>query len=194
MIRTILPPLLMLAALGGCVPVTVNVIFTQERIDSAAANIEDLVRGAQRPPAKRPEAETPPAPPAPRSWAPRLGPAVAEAQTPELRVRTPEVMAAVESRRARLGELTAAMTRGCIGENNQGLVETRPGTDCAAGVAGLVAAENRDRAVLQKTLMEQNKMPPGETPKVQAGFARANRERAPAGTWVQDPGGQWTRK
>ena len=180
--------------LAGCLAVTINVTFPQEKIDSAAANIEDLVRTPK-------EAPTSPAPPAPpRSGGGTmligvLGPTPAEAQVvPELKTRTPEVSAVIESRRARFSALAAAATRGCLGENNQGLTDVRPGTGCGADVAALVAAENRDRMVLYRTLVAQNNMPPGDLARVQAGFAKAHRDKAPAGAWVQDDAGQWSRK
>lgn len=180
---------------AGCLAVTINVTFPQEKIDSAASSIEDLVRSPE-PPAATPK----PAPP--RSDAPAVGVVAtgpfgvsrAEAQVPELKTRTPEVMAAIESRRARYGELSAALAKGCLGENNQGLVEARPGSGCPSNVGALVSAENRDRMLLYQTLVQQNNMPPGDLPRVQAGFAKANRERAPAGAWIQDDAGQWSRK
>src|SRR5437879_13827710 len=78
------------------------------------------------------------------------------------------------------------MTKGCIGENNLGLLEARPGTGCPATVPALVSAENRDRMVLYRTLVEQNNMPPGDLARVQAAFAKAHRDKAPAGASVQD--------
>jgi uncharacterized protein YdbL (DUF1318 family) len=182
--------------LAGCVALTINVTFPQESIDRAASSIEDLVRTPKEPPAAPPPTAPGSAPVSPtgrlRHW---LEPAAAEAQPlPELKTRTPEVMAIIESRRARWGELSAAMARGCVGENNQGLVEVRPGPGCPANLADLVAGENRDRQALYRTLVEQNHMPPADLARVQTGFARENRARAPAGTWVQDAGGAWTRK
>lgn len=188
--------------LAGCVAVTINVSFPQEKLDSAAASIEDLVR---TPGAATPSAP-PPAPAGPGrseglgsgmavalvSW---LGPARAEAQeVPELKTRTPEVMASIESRRARFPQVAAAKTRGCLGENRQGLVEVRPGPGCGPDVGALATAENRDRMVLYETLVQQNHMPPGDLARVQAAFARTHREHAPAGTWVQNDAGQWSRK
>ena len=180
--------------LAGCLAVTINVQFPQEKIDNAASNIEDLVRTPK-------EAPTSPAPTAPpRSGGGAmliglLGPTTAEAQVvPELKTRTPEVSAVIESRRARYSELSAAEARGCIGENNQGLLDVRPGAGCGANVAALVTAENRDRMVLYRTLVAQNNMPPGDLARVQAGFAKAHRDKAPAGAWVQDDAGQWSRK
>jgi uncharacterized protein YdbL (DUF1318 family) len=176
------------------VAVTINVTFPQETIDHAASGIEDLVRSpAPPPPPKRDGAA--PARPLTTGWRAWPGPAVAEAQPlPELKTRTPEIMAVIESRRARYGALAAALARGCLGENHRGLLEVRPGDACPGNLATLVEAENRDRMVLYRTLVEQNNMPPGDLARVQTGFARAHRERAPTGAWVQDDGGHWSRK
>jgi uncharacterized protein YdbL (DUF1318 family) len=202
------PTWLSLLALAGCVALTVNVTFPQEKIDSAASSIEDLVREPNPPPADGPK-------PAPRSDVPRapgaidgstgavhvvarwptwLGPARAEAQVPDLKTRTPQVMAVIESRRTRYPEVRAAMAKGCVGENNQGLLEARPAQGCPPNVGALVEAENRDRMVLYRTIVEQNNMPPGDLTRVQSGFARAHRDRAPAGAWVQEEGGKWLQK
>jgi len=189
------------ASAAGCVAVTINVTFPQEQIDSAASSIEELVRtppvapSTPAPPGKRDGAG--PGAPGARvegaAWA-WLAPAVAEAQVPELKTRTPEITAVIESRRARYSRVEAALAAGCLGENNQGLLEPRPGSNCPPDVAALAADENRDRMVLYRTLVEQNKMPPGDLTRVQAAFARANRDRAPAGVWVQDEAGRWSRK
>lgn len=187
---------------SGCLAVTVNVTFPQEKIDDAAASIEDMVRSPKSPPASvpaRPSGSSTGAEGRVRASSPWpvwawLGPAVAEAQVPSLKTETPEIRASVESRRARLPALSAAMAQGCVGENNQGLVEVRPGSGCSADVSALVVAENNDRTLLYRTLLEQNNMPASDIGRVQAGFARAHRQRAPAGAWIQDDGGQWARK
>jgi uncharacterized protein YdbL (DUF1318 family) len=180
--------------LAGCVAVTINVSFPQEKIEGAAQSIEDLVRTPQEPP-KDAAPDKRGVAPRPATWLGWLGPSTAEAQAPpELKTRTPEVMAVIESRRARFSELNAAETMGCIGENNQGLVEPRPGPGCPGNVGALVSAENRDRMVLYRTLVEQNSMPPGDIARVQAAFGKINREKAVPGTWVQQETGEWTRK
>lgn len=181
-------------ALAGCVAVTINVTFPQEHLENAASSIEDLVRTpSPTPPAPAPRRDgARPRPVAVVAW---LAPAAAEAQTvPELKTRTPEVLAAIESRRARYPQLAAAMTRGCLGENNQGLVDPRPGPGCGPETAALVSGENRDRMVLYQILVQQNNMPPAELPRVQAAFAKVSRDKAPAGAWIQDERGQWVRK
>jgi uncharacterized protein YdbL (DUF1318 family) len=183
---------------SGCVPVTVNVYFPQEKIDSAAESIEDLVRVEKGgkpttpPPAKKDDKEG--RLPASGLWLALLTPAPAEAQVPNLKTRTPEVMASIESRRARLPQIQEWKGKGCIGENAQGLVEARPGQGCGPESGALIDAENRDRMTLYQTLLQQNSMPPSELVKIQAGFAKARRERAQSGEWIQAESGQWTRK
>ncbi len=186
-----------LLAVSSCVPVTVNVYFPQEKIDSAAGNIEDLVRvekgGKPAPPPPKKDDKQGWLTPAGR-WLALLAPARAEAQVPDLKIRTPEVMASIESRRQRFPQLQQWKGRGCIGENAQGVVEARPGHGCGPEAGALIEAENRDRMTLYRTLLQQNNMPPGDLAKVQAGFARANRERAQSGEWIQIETGQWMRK
>lgn len=191
-----LGPLALAVWLSGCLAVTVNVTFPQEKIEGAASSIENSVRGGGVPPVPK----TPPPPgrqgaaPSRSWWAAFAAPAVAEAQVPELKTLTPEVRAIVESRRARYPPLAAAMESGCLGENNQGLVEPRPGSGCPPNVGALAAAENADRMRLYRTLVEQNNMPAGDIVRVQAAFAKTNRAAAPSGTWIQDESGQWSRK
>jgi uncharacterized protein YdbL (DUF1318 family) len=186
-----------LLAASSCVAVTINVTFPQEKIEGAAASIEDLVRGGK---------EGPPAPPPAKkdgkkgglepsiSWLALLAPAVAEAQVPELKTRTPEVMASIESRRQRFPQVQQWKSRGCVGENAQGLLDARPGQGCGPEVGGLIDAENRDRMTLYRTLLQQNNMPPGDLARVQAAFAKVNRDKAAPGEWIQTETGQWTRK
>lgn len=188
---------------AGCVSVTINVSFPQEKLESAASSIEDLVGGGAGSPSKAPQEGAPPAPEKPQSLAPARGatwfgwlaPSVVEAQAvPELKTRTPEVMAAIESRRRRNAEIDRAERAGCLGENLQGLVEARPGQDCPSNLGVLVSGENGDRMFIYRTLVEQNNMPPADISRVQAAFAKTRREKAPPGTWIQLENGQWTRK
>jgi uncharacterized protein YdbL (DUF1318 family) len=193
-------PLAAALVLGGCLAVTVNVSFPQEKLDNAASSIEDLVRtpktapgGTTPAPSTTPGRQGALTPAALLAWI-VPAPAEAQVQAPELRTRTPEVLAVIESRRTRYPQLAAQMSAGCIGENNQGLVDPRPGSACPPTVAALVATENVDRMKLYRTLVEQNNMPPAELGRVQATFGRKNREAAPPGTWVQNDDGTWVRK
>jgi len=184
--------------LHGCLSVTVNVAFPQEKLEGAAASIEDMVGSgppaapAPAAPARKPEGQAPAPARGRLVW---FQPAVVEAQeVPELRTRTPEVMAAIESRRKRRPELDAAARTGCLGENKDGLVDARPGQSCPPTLGQLVAAENADRMFLYKTLVAQNSMPAGDITRVQAAFAKVRREKAAPGTWIQLENGQWIRK
>jgi uncharacterized protein YdbL (DUF1318 family) len=190
----------------ACVAVTINVTFPQEKIDSAAADIEDMVRGPKEPGNSGAPPATPPATPTtpkePRGAVPGRGgwrawflPTVVEAQeAPRLKTRTPEVNAAIESRRGRYAAVRAAMAQGCLGETARGLIEAREGQDCPANLPGLIKDENRDRMFLYRTIVEQNNMPPEDLARVEAGFARAHRDRAVPGSWLQDDSGRWYRK
>ncbi|MBI4610331.1 MAG: YdbL family protein [Candidatus Rokubacteria bacterium] len=188
---------LALGLLTGCLAVTINVTFPQEKIEKAASSIEDLVRGGKEgppvkpPPAKEEKRGDHPGFRRTLGW---LAPTPAEAQVPELRTRTPEVMASIESRRQRFPQVQQWKERGCLGENAQGLLEARPGQGCASEVAALIAAENRDRMTLYRTLLQQNNMPPADLARVQAAFAKVNRERAARGEWIQTEDGRWVRK
>lgn len=183
--------------LTACVPVTVNITFPEKQLEGAATRIEDMVRSPENP--------KPPAPPkkGPQSglgdrllaW---LGPREAEAQSvdvvPEIRVQTPQLMKAIESRRARNAQIEQWKAKGCLGETNQGLLETRPGSGCGGEAGGLVGAENADRNFIYETLMQQNKMPASQAPRVRAAFAKVNRDLARPGEWIQQPSGQWVKK
>jgi uncharacterized protein YdbL (DUF1318 family) len=113
---------------------------------------------------------------------------------PDVRVRTPELMKAIESRRARNGQIEPWKARGCIGETNRGLVEARPGQGCSGEVGQLVAAENGDRQYIYQTLMQQNNIPASDAPRVGAAFAKANHDRAKPGEWIQQENGQWVKR
>jgi uncharacterized protein YdbL (DUF1318 family) len=201
---------LLAVLLAGCVSVTINVHFPQEKLDSAALSIEDLVGEPPGtpltptpegpPPAGAPKPESssrgrPPGGTVRAAWLGWLVPAEAHAQpVPELKVMTPEIKAAIESRRRRNTAIDAAEQKGCLGENTQGLVEARPGQGCPPDLGALIAGENADRMFIYKALVEQNKMAPADIQRVQAAFAKARREKAPPGTWIQQDNGQWARK
>jgi uncharacterized protein YdbL (DUF1318 family) len=187
------------ALVAGCVPVTVNINFSQERLNKAADQIEEMVRSPENP---KPGA--PAKPPAPSSslerWLVALEPREAAAQGatvqagPAPRVDSPEIQKAVNSRRARIPALREWKSKGCIGENNQGLVEARPGQGCGGEVGGLLAAENGDRQLILSDFMRQNNIPASDAARVHTAFATSHRDRARAGDWIQQDGGEWTKK
>jgi len=170
------------AALAACVPVTVNVMFSQEKLDSAARQIEDMpAQGA-------PATSSAPAP------APGGGRSVDVASTPSIDTRSPEVVKATERRRARRPALREWKSRGCIGETNQGLLVARPGEGCGPEVADLIRAENADRLVIYNAFMKENNIPATDTARVRSAFAKARQERSRPSDWIQLDNGQWVRK
>jgi uncharacterized protein YdbL (DUF1318 family) len=194
--------LVLWAVLVACVPVTVNVTFPQQKLDDAASQIVDMSR--------RPEGAPPPAAPAPSAtpkpgsslerWLSPLGPREASAQGSTVDVAqapktdSEELRRLTESQNRRLGALQQWMARGCVGESNQGLVEPRPGEGCSGEVAALIGAENRDRQAIVETFMRQNRMAAAEAPRVKASFAKAYRDRAQSGQWIQTDRGDWGKK
>jgi uncharacterized protein YdbL (DUF1318 family) len=179
----------------------VNITFPQEQLDDAASQIVDMSRRPGRPGAP---AETPPPAPRPGSrldrWLAPLAPREAAAQEPGVavaqapRTESPELRRLTESQNRRLSALHGWMARGCIGESHQGLVEARPGQGCAGDVARLVAEENRDRQAIVETFMQQNRIAASDAARVRASFAKAYRDHAPAGAWIQTDRGDWVKK
>jgi uncharacterized protein YdbL (DUF1318 family) len=175
-------------ALAACVPVTVNVTFPQEKLESAARQIEDTSGQSASVPSRPP--------PAPQPRTPSAGGtrSVDVASTPRLNERSPEVVKVTEARRARRPALREWKSRGCIGETNQGLLTARPGEGCGAEVADLINAENADRQVIYDAFMKENNIPASDSPRVRSAFAKARLERARPNDWIQLENGQWTRK
>ena len=107
---------------------------------------------------------------------------------------TAELRRLTESQSRRMGTLQPWFARGCVGENNQGLLEARPGQGCSGDVARLIGEENRDRQAIIETFMRQNRMAPSDAGRVRASFAKAHRDRAQAGQWIQSDQGDWVKK
>jgi uncharacterized protein YdbL (DUF1318 family) len=167
--------------LAACVPVTVNISFPQDKLEGAARQIEGDV------PAQPATAPTPP--PA----AARGGTTTVDS-TPRSDLRSPEVVKARDSRRARRPAIREWKTKGCLGENNQGLLVTRQGEGCGPEVASLLRDENADRQVIYDAFVKENKIPASDMPRVRSAFAKARQERSRANEWVQQDDGQWVRK
>lgn len=175
--------------LAGCVPVTVNISFPQEQLDAAARTIED--RSAQTASASAPAPAPAPAAPAP---APAPGGGRTVDVTPRVDTRSPEVLKANEDRRQRRPVLREWKSKGCMGEDNQGMLVPRPGDGCGPDVAGLIRAENADRRVIYTAFMKGNNIPPSDTARVHSAFSKARQERSRPNDWIQQEDGQWVRK
>lgn len=155
--------------LAACVPVTVNINFSQEKLDTAAKQIETTAESHD---ASRQE--------------------VRRSRTTPGLTRTPELARVFEARRARRPQIREWKDRGCIGETRDALLASRPGDGCG-GEAAVVAAENADRMVVYDTFMKQNSIPLADTQKVREAFAKSRRERARPNDWIQLDDGRWGR-
>ena len=195
--------LVLAAVFAACVPVTVNITFPQEKLDNAASQIVDMSRrpeGPSTPPVPPPGGTTPKPGSSLDRWLAPLAPREAAAQESRVDVAqapktdSEELRRLAESQNRRLGGLQQWLARGCVGENNQGFVEPRPGQGCTGEVARLIGEENRDRQAIIDTFMRQNHIPATDAGRVKASFAKAYRERTQGGQWIQTDQGEWVKK
>ncbi len=115
--------------------------------------------------------------------------ALAEAKY-SIKQMTPEVKAALNSRRDRFDELRQLKSTGALGENNKGYVEVLQAQGNAAAIA---AAENKDRQVIYQTIAQQNGLE-NALSTIETVFGQVQRDKAEAGDKVQGADGQWVSK
>ncbi|HOW59055.1 MAG TPA: DUF1318 domain-containing protein [Candidatus Omnitrophota bacterium] len=104
---------------------------------------------------------------------------------------TPEINQALKNRQARYGNLQRLKQAGLIGENNQGYVTNLKSDPLAVSVA---SAENTDRGVIYRALVQQNTLGPNGMREVQRAFAEVQNEKASAGEFIQTASGDWIQK
>lgn len=157
------------------IKIEAHITLDVRQVKEAATSIEDMVSAA----------------PAQKTSALDFLEARAWAEEPEIKLITPEVQEAINARRARYDHLKGLKAQGIIGEDNQGHVAVMGG-DSAAGE--LVKAENNDREVIYKAIVEQNKMGRDGISTVRATFGEVQREKAAPGEKIQMPTGEWATK
>ncbi len=116
---------------------------------------------------------------------------VAYAANYDLKEITPEVQQALDSRKARYGDLQRFKSEGTVGEDNQGftkLLKDSPEADSA------VQAENENRQVIYQAIVDQNNLGPGGMSDVRSVFAEVQRGKARPGDFIQERSGDWTQK
>lgn len=106
----------------------------------------------------------------------------------DIKEMTPAVKSALESRKARFGELKSLKAQGLVGENNRGYVQLLGGP---AQNKSVVDAENRDRKLIYQTIVEQNGLAADSLATVEKVFAKVQANKADHGEKVQDEAGQW---
>lgn len=201
--------LLMLASLFALACVTINVYFPEEKVKDLSEKIEDAVarEAAEAAPATgQPQASLD----RPSSFGElaaiaagnllRLLPAgeAAAQEVADPGISNPAIRRIIESRAARVGELTRFKSSGAVGENNQALLEARdlqqlPLADRAAAQK-LIKAENDDRETMFKEIAAATGADPSTIPQIRTTYAETLRQKAKAGEWIQQPGGEWVKK
>lgn len=108
----------------------------------------------------------------------------------QIKQMTPEVSAALESRKSRYESLRELKSSGIIGENNKGYVEVLNDNGSAQSI---VDAENKDRKTIYETIAKQNGLE-GALATIEKVFAQVQRDKASAGDKIQQEDGSWTTK
>lgn len=114
-----------------------------------------------------------------------------------LEANTPAVTQLKGSMQARYAQLEPLLASGAVGLSRDGGLALHdaaavPLTQRQAANA-LVAAENADRTALYREIARANGKPEWEA-EIRTTFAQRWIDKAPAGWWVQDGRGNWTRK
>ena len=104
---------------------------------------------------------------------------------------TPEVKAALDSRKARFEELRTFKSKSVIGENSKGYVDVLEKSDDAQALAD---AENNDRKFIYQAIVEQNELSADSLATIEGVFAQVQRDKAASGDKVQTEDGSWVSK
>ena len=162
------------------IKIEAHITLDIRQVKETASSIEDIVSGKAAPPAQKPV-----------SWLSEWMVSSAWAEGSQLKFITPEVQRALDSRKARYDLLKSFKANGSIGEGMQGHVVALAG---GADVESLVVAENQDREIIYRTIVEQNGLSPDAIGTIRTAFASEQRDRASAGEKVQLPSGEWVTK
>lgn len=201
---------LLLTALAGCV--TINVYFPKAAADQAAdqfigslidqdatsSESSDTDKGDNPPAAASSDNQTDTRGKPLAAVLDMLVPAAHAADTPDLRIHTPEVNA-IHARMGQRykGSLRKLLDAGTVGFTNDGMVAVRSTSGVPlserAVVNSTVADENRDRKALYAAIAEANEHPEWAA-KIRKTFAKWWIRKAHAGWYVQTENGTWEKK
>jgi len=114
-----------------------------------------------------------------------------------LEINTPVVTQLKAAMQTRHTQLAPLLTSGALGLAQDGTVQMHDANAVPLAqrqaAQSLVAAENADRIALYREIARANGKPEWEQ-EIRTTFAQRWIEKAPAGWWVQDTRGNWTRK
>ena len=114
----------------------------------------------------------------------------AHADNYSIKNMTSKIQEALDNRRGRYEMLTALKAEGSVGETNDGYLKAlRDGGQ----VQSIVEAENKDREVIYRAIVEQNDLR-GALDEVEKVFAKVQRDKAEPGDYIQLENGSWVQK
>ncbi|MCK4830251.1 DUF1318 domain-containing protein [bacterium] len=112
-----------------------------------------------------------------------------------------KVLEAMQSQKFNKDDIDEFKKKGYVGENNEGLLETRPSKQLSEKqqtvklVQEILKEENIDRMVVMERVIELNdSLEKTDRKDVLNVFARMNQDNSPKGTWIQKSDGVWIRK
>ncbi|NYZ63110.1 YdbL family protein [Luteimonas deserti] len=192
-------PILAALALTACV--TINVYFPAAEAKEAAREFVENVIGDQAPAGTAPA--TPPPGGGMAQRAPRfdawmlLGIGNAQAQTPDITIRTPAIQAIQSRMEQRFnGTLRPHFDSGALGFGGNGLIVVRDASELPirdrVAINTAVADDNRDRQAVYREIAVANGHPEWEA-QIRDVFARQWIASARSGWWYQQ-GGNWQQK
>ncbi len=212
--RRHLQTLSLLAGIAAIACVTINVYFPEAAVKDLSEQIEDAV---EREAAEGGSADAEPTGDAAAtenvSWLRStadivvgtalhlLAPAPVYAQTDEVaapEITNPAIRKIIQSRAARVRELSRHKASGAVGETNRALVEVRQldalGLQERAAVQKLIRAENADRERMFKEIAAATGTDLQQLPQIRSTYATTLRGKARRGDWIQMPDGSWRQK
>jgi uncharacterized protein YdbL (DUF1318 family) len=110
------------------------------------------------------------------------------------------VLDAYQAQKFNLDDVNEYKKKGLLGENNRGFLEIRagepiPNPEEEKLVQDLTTDENSNRTIIMDRVIELNEsLKKADRSNVLAVFAEMNQKNSPAGTWIQDISGNWTKK
>jgi uncharacterized protein YdbL (DUF1318 family) len=175
---------------AGCAMVSIYVTFPEEKIKKAADSIEGGIDEAA--PAKKTSLLMD------RFLGQVFAAEACAAEiSSELKTDSPKIQAAAKLRASWREELDSYKQQGFVGENNKYQIEMRNAPsdqDTLKKVQALVKKENEQRKIIIDELIAINSAASQQREAFQAQFAKARRDHAKPGEWIQDTNGDWSQK
>ncbi|GFK92552.1 hypothetical protein NNJEOMEG_00377 [Fundidesulfovibrio magnetotacticus] len=113
-------------------------------------------------------------------------------------VPNPAVKSTMEAILGRQASLKPLYDEGCVGIGSDGYLSLRPGAESCAKQADLTKAlvgdDNADRKALYEALAADLKVRKADVPRIGTIYAKAWRDNARPGWWVQAEDGSWSKK